>query len=196
VPRDDAYRLAIAQFRELRAQHEVATRAAVREAEAYGTVFADTVVERGLALEARAFDSWKDAPALVQPTTDRSGRPLTGENRDQPAFLVPLSSASGKDKALTGREVLEGFQAPTAPQPFTAGTAYLSQPLPQRSRKQPAAEVQASRSDESQDGPIPFVNAAVEMLRAEREAQPPPPTKPAKPSQTRSTRQRARPLKS
>ena len=175
----------------------MATRAAVREAEAYGTVFADTVVERGLALEARAFDSWKDAPALVQPTTTRDGRPLTGEARDAPVpAAVAASSSSGAGGSLTGREVLEGFQAPTAPQPFTAGTAYLSQTLPRHSRKQPAADdADAPRSDESADGPVPFLNAAVELLRAEREAQPPPAKSAPKPSQTRSTRQRARPLK-
>ncbi|KAI0066479.1 hypothetical protein BV25DRAFT_1868177 [Artomyces pyxidatus] len=49
----DAYSTAIGQFRSLRAEHQIATRFAAQEAEAYGAVFGPSVTERGHAAEAR-----------------------------------------------------------------------------------------------------------------------------------------------
>lgn len=59
LPLNAAYESAIAQFRSLRSEHNVATMFAAQEAEWYDAKFAPTELERGFILEKRAFATWK-----------------------------------------------------------------------------------------------------------------------------------------
>jgi len=65
-----AYAQAVAQFRSLRAEHQVATTTAALEAEAYGATFPLTEIERNFLKEQKELDGWQrkaelDAGAIV-----------------------------------------------------------------------------------------------------------------------------------
>lgn len=59
VPLSEAYAAAVAQYRSLRSERSVATAVAVLEAEALGSQFGPTEIERGFELEAAALKSWE-----------------------------------------------------------------------------------------------------------------------------------------
>lgn len=103
-------------FRKLRARHEIATRMAALEAEAYGTVFRLKETTRGYELENKAYESWKSAPPLDQSDAQPS---TAGESAE---------TITGPTK---GRETLEGTHPGQRrpPQAFSAGENYLTDDL-------------------------------------------------------------------
>ena len=59
VPLTKAYSAAVAQFRSLRSEHDVAKKFALLEVEHYGIAFGPSQVEITFAKEERAFESWR-----------------------------------------------------------------------------------------------------------------------------------------
>ena len=64
IPLSKAYAQAVAQFRSLRSEHQIATKTAALEAEAYGAIFAPTEIERGFAKEQDALENWSSKAEL------------------------------------------------------------------------------------------------------------------------------------
>ncbi len=64
VPLNDAYSSAVAQFRSLRSEHDIASTVALLEAESLGIEFGATAVEKNFKKEEIALDTWKDRPEL------------------------------------------------------------------------------------------------------------------------------------
>jgi len=64
VPLTNAYEAAVAQFRSLRAEHDIARKVALMEAESYGIEFGPTQVQITYDKEGKALDSWQKGPEL------------------------------------------------------------------------------------------------------------------------------------
>ena len=58
IPLTEAYKTAVAQFRALRSEHDVAKTVALMEAEATGLEFGPSVVEKNYMAEEKALQSW------------------------------------------------------------------------------------------------------------------------------------------
>ncbi|KAG7452392.1 uncharacterized protein BT62DRAFT_926580 [Guyanagaster necrorhizus] len=64
LPLTFAYTRAVAQFRALRSEHQVARRFAVLEVESYGRVFKTSQVQLGFEKEKKALDTWEEASSV------------------------------------------------------------------------------------------------------------------------------------
>ncbi|KAK4055083.1 mitochondrial ribosomal small subunit component [Microbotryomycetes sp. JL201] len=115
VPINQAYRHGVAQFRSLRAEHELATRAARLEAAAHGAEFLGEI-ERGVTVEERVLDEWARGREIL----DRIAA-------SQAAGVGAVSATVGDSSALPFSIDVDTSRLPaSAPQvEFTGGSRYL-----------------------------------------------------------------------
>jgi small subunit ribosomal protein S23 len=122
---NDAYAQAVAQFRSLRAEHQVATTTAALEAEAYGATFPMTEIERNFLKEQKELDSWQrkaelDAGAIIarkrwKAIIEREGRVGSGWSR-------------GQDYVRLWKEGVRPSYAPSLTEPTETGPTAKARP--------------------------------------------------------------------
>ena len=91
VPLTHAYASAVAQFRALRSEHQVASKVALLEAEHYGIEFGPSLTERMFEEEEKALNSWqKDVQA--------DAKEKITSNTSSCSFNLPVNQTGGGDR--------------------------------------------------------------------------------------------------
>ena len=109
VPVTQAYAMAIAQFRALRAEHEVATRVALMEADYYGLQFGPSLTQRTFNEEQKVLQSWsKNKQADVMANTARKRWRMVPEQVGEPG-----SWSRGEEYTRLWQEGVRPSYAPT-----------------------------------------------------------------------------------
>lgn len=108
----------MAQFRSLRSEHQIATKTAALEAEAYGAVFAPTEIERGFAKEQEALENWSskaemDAGAIAARKRWKAIVERTG--------AVGSQWTKGQDYVRLWKEGVRPTYAPSLTEPTPTG---------------------------------------------------------------------------
>jgi small subunit ribosomal protein S23 len=137
---NQAYSSAVAQFRALRSEHEMASKIALREAEHYGIEFGQNEVLRVFAMEEHNLNSWKRTAelntaenlarkrwrAVVEPTEPRQEKQWTRgqeytrlwQEGVRPTYSPALASALPPSAAASGAPSAGGQRpAPGSPAP-------------------------------------------------------------------------------
>lgn len=121
IPLNDAYTIAVTQFRTLRAEHETATRSAMLEATCHGAVFFGEV-QKGILVEERVLDEWvhaREVESRIQSKLAETGRSSTPS--------TPISTSAGSPtfwQEMGEKEVQPEAAAPTQ-EMFTGGEEYV-----------------------------------------------------------------------
>jgi hypothetical protein len=97
---DAAYATAVSQFRDLRATHAQMTQFARMEAEAYGTVWKEGAIERGIEVEDRYLSKWWKGAGAVEAGSEgnfvSAGRSFTKPAPVTGSFTGGLSYLKGE----------------------------------------------------------------------------------------------------
>jgi hypothetical protein len=107
---NDAYRLAVDQFRALRARHEIESRFALLEARAYGATFGPGRIGRGVEAEDEALSQWSKA-TIASSEGGRIAR-----------HLSPVVLREQAEEDVSGTRLRTEFAGQQYTQPITDGT--------------------------------------------------------------------------
>ncbi|KAK4052866.1 mitochondrial ribosomal small subunit component [Microbotryomycetes sp. JL221] len=121
IPMSQAYKHGLSQFRSLRAEHEMANRAAMLEASSHGAQFRSEI-QRGIALEDKVLDEWVNYREIQ----DR----ITAGSNSGGAMLGPVAPVSNSNigDLFVPPEAAESIAANgQSNASFTGGANYLKQ---------------------------------------------------------------------